>query len=237
MRNFFLYNGIKPTFFVFFLNFLLFNSIYCHANGRLHIRGARYCEIILDKSLTNYSVYNTWGFNDCPKKLWNAMTVDSVKKETGASLVHLNGPRYWVIDGYKNTKRISKNTKKIGGMMFGEAGILHLSLFDLLKSYKPYKIRKVDRYTTWIYQMGMPAYELIDDKGTIYLMQSYSVQKNYQTLKSLSRLGQQLKLPTGWHFKTGLLKKQETLQARHHKAFVVQDDFGNTYQLAPHDFL
>lgn len=202
-----------------------------------HVRNGRYCEVILSQSLTQYGVYNTWGLNNCPAKSWNKVTVDQVKKDTGSSSVHLNGPRYWVIDGFENTQLINPTIKTLGGLQMREAGVINFSLFDLLKTNSPYHKRKVDRQTTWIYQPGKPVYELIDPKGTVFVMQSYSVQNYSQTEKSLDQLATKLTLPVGWQYKVGLLKKLETLQAINNQAVVVQDNFLNTYQMATHDFL
>ncbi len=201
------------------------------------MRGGRYCEVILGESLTKYDVYNTWGLNQCPEDKWRELTISNVEKETKASRVHLNGPRYWVIDGFKNTTLINPTIKVIGGIPMREAGILHLGIMTLLKPIKSYNTHQVDRQTTWIYQENKPVYELIDPKGTVYVMQSYSIELHPQTMESLSQLGNSLHLPKGWHFKTGTLKKTENLIAPEAKAIVVQDNFLNTYQRASHDFL
>ncbi|OGT31774.1 MAG: hypothetical protein A3E87_02210 [Gammaproteobacteria bacterium RIFCSPHIGHO2_12_FULL_35_23] len=215
---------------------LLIIPMFSQAAQRAHMRGERYCEIILAKSLTKYAVYSTVGLNDCPEKIWHNITVTEVKKETHSSFVHLNGPRYWVIDGLENSNLINPTIKTINGLAMREAGILNISLFDLLFN-KPYQKREVERHTTWSYQTGKPIYELIDPKNNVYVMQSYSIQKYFQTEDSLSKLGSKLHLPTGWSFKTGVLKQSETIQAVNNLAIVIQDDFLNTYQKATHDFL
>lgn len=118
-----------------------------------------------------------------------------------------------------------------------EAGVLQLSALDLLKAKEPYQTHDVKRHTTWIYEKDKPIYELIDPKGNVFVMQSYSIQKSPQTESSLRALGKKLNLPSGWHFKTGVLKQSETLEAIHNVAVVVQDDLLNTYQKASVDFL
>lgn len=207
------------------------------AADKMGIRGNRYCEVIVSKALTQFSVYNTFGLNDCPPKQWERVTEACVKQETGKSLVHLNGPRYWVIDGFQHSHLVNATPKKICGLEMREAGVLKLGLIDLLKAKQPYREKQVSRHTTWVYEAGKPVYELIDPKGRVFVMQSYSVQKHAQTQKSLSKLRDDLILPRGWTFKTGLLKKRSLLPAIRDLATVVQDDFANTYQLATHDFL
>ena len=221
----------------YLLVFLLLSSFLSQAATNSHMRGGRYCEIIVPKTITSYAVYNTWGLNDCPEKIWDQITVERVKAQTKAHFVHLNGPRYWVIDGFKNSKLINSTTEDISGLKLREAGILHIRLIDLVKSQQPYKEHIVDRTTTWVYDAGKPIYELISPKGTVYVMQSFSIQKHPQSLSSLDRLATDLKLPKGWIFKAGIVKKSEALKAINNKAIVVQDDFLNTYQMATHDYL
>ncbi|WP_454780478.1 hypothetical protein [Legionella sp. WA2022007384] len=206
------------------------------AAQKSHLRGERYCEIIISKSLSEYAVYNTIGLNDCPQKIWEKITTEDVKKETRSTHVHLNGPRYWMIDGMQNSNLVNSNVKTFNGLAMREAGILHIPLKDLLLD-APYRPLDVARKTTWIYEGGKPVYELIDPDGNVFVMQSYSVQKIPQTKQSLSQLGSKLKLPANWQFKTGVLKKTDTVQAINDMAVVVQDNFLNTYQKATHDLL
>lgn len=204
---------------------------------KIHLRGQRYCEIILEKSLTDYAVYNTIGLNHCPEQIWDKITPVTVKHETGSARVHLNGPRYWVIDGLTNSSLVNSKVQTINGLKVREAGILHISLLDLLESHSAYKQHRVGRHTTWVYDAGKPVYELIDPKGNVYVMQSYSIQKIPQTEQSLAQLSSKLTLPKNWQFKTGVLKKEATVQAIHNMAIVIQDNFLNTYQKATHDLL
>lgn len=224
----------KNQFFITPMMILL--PFFSYAAQKCNLRDMRYCEIILNKTLMSYSVYTTWGLNDCPENKWAKVTVEAVKKETGTRFAHLNGPRYWVIDGFRNSSLINPAIKTIAYIQMREAGVLHLSLMDLLKS-KPYRQHIVDRQTTWIYQAGKPVYELIDPQGNVFVMQSYSVAKQPQSKNSLAQLGSKLARPVGWTFKTGVLKKSEDLKAINNRAVVIQDNFLNTYQMATHDFL
>lgn len=207
------------------------------AASNSNLRGARYCEIIASKTIPHFAVYNTIGLNDCPEDVWSKISPRQVKKEIGSTFVHLNGPRYWVIDGFEHSNLVSPTVKDISGLKMREAGVLHLSMRDMLKPNKAYQTRDVNRQTTWVYQAGKPVYELIDPQGTVYVMQSYSVQRTAQTPESLAELGAKLQLPAGWKFKTGVLSQTQNLQAVDGMAIVVQDDFLNTYQKAAKDFL
>ncbi|CAM2989224.1 Uncharacterised protein [Legionella steigerwaltii] len=227
--------GYANTFIAALLTLLLIPS-FSSAAQKSNLRGQRYCEIIYSKNLMDYAVYNTIGLNDCPQKIWEKINLDDVKKEVGTQHVHLNGPRYWMIDGMKNSDLVNSKIKNFNGLAMREAGVIHISLKDLLVNH-PYKQRKVARKTTWIYDAGKPVYELIDPQGNVFVMQSYSVQLIPQTQQSLAQLGSRLTLPKNWKFKMGIIKKTETVQAIDNMAVVVQDNFFNTYQKATHDLL
>ena len=219
--------------------FLFITPLTSQAAKKMNIRGSRYCEIIFTESITQYDVYNTFGLNDCPESIWSQVNIDQVKREANSSFVHLNGPRFWVIDGFVHSNLVKANPKILGGLAMREAGVLHLSAYDLLraKSGSHYQQWKIERQTVWIYEPGKPIYELIDPEGNVFVMQSYSIQKHSQTQDSLASLASKLTLPSGWQFKTGTLTKRETLKTINNVAIVVQDDFLNTYQKATHDFL
>src|SRR3990167_5803322 len=170
-----------------------------HAAEKMRIRGDRYCEIIFTESITQYEVYNTVGLNDCPAAIWSKVNINQVKKETKSSFVHLNGPRYWVIDGFKHSSLMNSTPKILGGLAMREAGVLHLSAYDLLRarSGSNYQQWKVERRSIWIYEPGKPIYELIDPEGNVYVMQSYSTQKPPQTQASLASWASKLTLPAG----------------------------------------
>ncbi|MBN9227239.1 MAG: hypothetical protein J0H03_08020 [Legionella steelei] len=215
---------------------LLIIPSFSSAAQKSNLRGQRYCEIIYSKNLMDYAVYNTIGLNDCPQDIWSKITPENVQKEVGTPHVHFNGPRYWMIDGMQNSDLVNTKIKKFNGLAMREAGVIHISLKDLLLN-PAYEQRKVARKTTWVYDAGKPVFELIDPQGNVFVMQSYSVQKLPQTQQSLSQLGSRLTLPRKWQFKTGVLKKTEMVQAIDNMAVVVQDNFLNTYQKATHDLL
>ena len=223
--------------FFLFINLLLMLPLCAQAGDMNNLRGQRYCEIILAENRWTLFVYNTIGLNDCPGQLWNKMNTNEIQKQTKASWVHLNGPRYWVIDGMKNATFINRQQKVLGQLSMREAGILHLGLSEIMKGAQPYLTHTVHRQTTWIFKANRPVFELINPQGHVFVMQSYSIQKTPQTEASLSQLGAKLKLPAGWRFRTGNLSKDVELPTVDDKAIVIQDNFSNTYQQASKDFL
>lgn len=215
---------------------LLYAPMLTYALEMNHMRGIRYCEIIFSHGLSGY-VYNTINLNHCPSQIWDKITPSMIKKETGSYFVYLNGPRYTVMDGARNTEFLSTERKTLGGLSMRHAGTIHLNFLDLIKNSTPYSEHQVDRKSTWVYQANKPVFELIDPKGRVFVMQSYSNEVVKQSEDQLSHLGSRLTLPKGWRFRTGILKHDDYVVAVNNQAVVVQDNFKNTYQLATNDFL
>jgi hypothetical protein len=204
------------------------------AGDRENMRGERYGEVLLGRGgllvPNEFDVYNTIGLNDCPEDLWKKLDADKIKKENSVKAVILNGPRYWTIDGLTNSKLVSTVKKSFGGIEMRQAGTIELGLRDKLSLGKPYSEHKVARTTVWVFKAGKPVYQLISPDGSVYFMQSYSVQKQNQNFDSLAQLGSKLHLPSGWKFRTQNLKKDYFVKAIDGMAYVVQDEMDNTYQ-------
>jgi hypothetical protein len=208
------------------------------AGEMMDLRDKRYCEILIGKGgiivPKEFYVYNTIGLNDCPEDLWTKIDADKIKAEADARFVKLNGPRHWMIDGMTNTTLVSPEQRSFEGLAMRLAGILKLPLEDMIRPPKPYQRLTVERHTTWVYLAGQPVFQLIDGDGNVYFMQSYSLEKDAsQTAQSLAQLGTVLTLPSGWSFRSLILKADYNLTALDNMATVTQDDLLNTYQLAP----
>jgi hypothetical protein len=202
--------------------------------GKTGLFNTRYCEILAgvrEGMKARITVYNTIGFNDCPAAQWDRITAKAAASALGVEKANLNGPRYWLMDGIKG-KGISATGKTIDvdGIRMGERATLEISLAQALAGNKPYIPNVIDRETIFSFKAGKPVFELTDPKGQIYIMQSYSrIVNRSQTLNDLETLGSKLKLPKGWRFSTRLLTGDYDLTATG-KAYVVQDEFLNTYQ-------
>lgn len=212
----------------------LFAAASVNAADMNNMRGERYGEVLLGSGgllvPNSFDVYNTIGLNDCPEELWSKLDAEKLKKETGAKVVKLNGPRYWVIDGLTGSSLVNKEKRSFDGLDMRLAGTLELTMKDKMSLGKPYIIHQVARKTTWVFKAGKPVYQLIDPDGAVYFMQSFSAQKAKQDMDSLAKLGSQLTLPSGWKFRTLTLSKDFNLSAIDGMAYVVQDDLENTYQ-------
>ncbi|MDF1677781.1 MAG: hypothetical protein P1U32_03715 [Legionellaceae bacterium] len=208
-----------------------------HANMRDNVRGTRYCEIIVSDGWLRCAVYTTEGVNNCPKAFWNNLTTKDAKAATGASKAILQGPRYWTMDKIQTTPLIQVEEKKFKRLKTKKIAYVHIGISDIFNGAKPYRRHQIDLKNIFTYKAGRPVYELVDPKGRVYIMQSYSVDKAKQTERSLSKLGSKLHLPKGWQFKTGVLKQKMVLKTVNNKAVVLHDDLMNRYQMSSRDFL
>lgn len=83
----------------------------------------------------------------------------------------------------------------------------------------------------YTYDKDTLVYELTTPEGDIYIMQSYSQQEDPSlTMDQLSSLGPRLTFPTpGWTYTARRLDQQYVLTTTG-LAYVMQDNFLNTYQ-------
>jgi hypothetical protein len=199
------------------------------------VRGRRYCEILVGKLAgadVSIEVYNTYGLGDCPEATWSAIDPAQVKAAEMADVVIMNGPRYWMMDAFTDTKTVDPTVVTLGGLPMRWSGTLDAPTSQVAGGQKPYVPLQVARTTTWVYDAGASVYELVDPTGRIFDMQSYSVETTAQTEASLSGLGQTLHLPDGWTFRTRTLDASLQVTAVDGLATVVQDELSNTYQLS-----
>ena len=202
-----------------------------HVSERFSIRDMRYCEIFGISRTSNglqSAAFNSFRLNDCPQDEWEAIDLEEVSSQLGASLATRNGPRYWTMDFI-----VSKTVTK-GREIFGTLEMRHGAtvLNAASASSGPYSSRSVERDTEFHFYNGTPVFELIDPEGKIYIMQSYSVQHiTDQSFADLASLDERISLPSGWQFRTRTLVEDLVVEDINGIATVTQDDFRNTYQL------
>jgi hypothetical protein len=199
------------------------------------VRGSRYCEILVGKlagSDISIDVYNTYGLGDCPEATWEAIDPSQIKAAEMAAVVIMNGPRYWMMDSFTDTKTVDPTVVTLGGLPMRWGGTITAPTSQVAGGQQPYTPLQVARTTTWVYDSGRSVYELVDPTGRIFDMQSYSVETTAQTEASLAGLGQTLHLPDGWTFRTRTLDASLQVTAVDGMATVVQDELSNTYQLS-----
>ena len=198
------------------------------------LRNLRYCEVLYGKRNwlnLEVKVFNTQGLNLCPEDQWKALTKESIAKTYDASFVLLNGPRYWTMDEIQAAGTTVNNVKEsFGGIEMNLRATVDIGLFKQLLGSKQYRHNEVKRTTNFIYRAGGAVYELTAPGGEVYVMQSYSQIVNPTlSMKDLGTLEQQLKLPTGWTYKSRLLDQDLSVVANG-IAYVLQDNLMNSYQ-------
>lgn len=198
------------------------------------LRGSRYCEIVpvfRDGFSFHLEVYNTLGQNDCPPDVWNAIDPKKLARELGAFEVVMNGPRFWVMDSISATGATKDGvTKTFDGLAATQRATVSLPFRDLIFGSRAYVVRTIHRETTYLYEAGKPVYEITDDAGHVYVMQTFAeIVDKTLTMDDLPGLGARLKLPEGWTYSTRVLDADLTLTADG-EAYLIQDDLQNSYQ-------
>ncbi len=196
-------------------------------------RGARYCEVLLGVAAgasVHVEVYSTEGLNECPDDLWSKLDVASLRASTGATLVVLNGPRYWTLDSLAGSSLLDPTPRDFGGIAMRQAGAIDLSLAEATASQRAYALHTIQRESAFTWWAGKPVFELVGPDAHVYTMQSYSVQQvATQSEATLPSLGASLALPAGWSFRSRTLAGDLVATATSGTAVVVQDDVGDTY--------
>jgi hypothetical protein len=171
-------------------------------------------------------VWGTQGLNDCPAESWEALDEDTIRSETGALAVVMNGPRYWLPNS--TTGKLPSTLRRT----FGKLEMRHLATLEIdrRRGKDPYVERTVRRTTTYVFSRGEEIYELMSPAGAVYVMQSMSqIVDPDLRLAELPDLASRLKLPTGWTYQARTLDADLVLQVKN-EAVVLQDELRNTYQ-------
>jgi hypothetical protein len=200
---------------------------------RDHLRNVRYCEVFVVRKhffSTTADVYNTLGLNDCPAEKWASLDTAKLKKEWNVAAIVLNGPRYFTMD-----RNAIENPGKVESFDGLDARLLaELEIKIHSSRRQPYTENGVQRQNRYVYDRGKNVYELLSPEGKIYVMQSYSQEVDKQLNEAaLVNLADRLKLPHAWKYRTRTLDEDLVIQNVGGKAYVIQDDFKNTYQRKP----
>ena len=199
-----------------------------------NLRNQRYCEVLYGKRnflRLEVKVFNTQGLNLCPEELWQALSKETIAKQFDASLVVLNGPRYWMMDEIQAAGTTINHVKaSFGGIEMNLRATVEIGLLKQILGDKRFTPNQINRTTNFVYRAGSPIYELISPAGEVYVMQSYSQIVNPSlSMKDLAAIGNQLKLPAGWQYQSRILEQDLSLVANG-VAYVLQDNLSNSYQ-------
>jgi hypothetical protein len=195
----------------------------------------RYCEYLVVKgTLPNLTgdIWNTYGLNACPDKLWKASDANLLATDLGVLAVRLNGPRHWLMD--RSTVTLAAGfgqVRSFHGLRMRRIVALQVPLVNGVPGQLPYAETTVNRRNTFTFSRAHRVYELVAPGGKVYVMQSYAqIIDPGLTLAKLPGLGTRLKLPAGWRYRVRRLTQDLAVTATG-RATVVQDELSNTYQL------
>lgn len=199
----------------------------------------RYCEVFLiggrpfPKDLRAY-FYNTTDLNggkttrdSCSDEVWATVDTEALKKEYNVLGVFKNGPRFWLYEWIELPVGAERQ--------FGETHARWMGGVKLPKEFGKegstyYKTNPVTRKSKQGYKKGQMVFILDDPEGTPWIMQAYSriIDPNlsYEDLKTL---GNRLKLPEGWKYRTKVLDQDLTIGAINGQARITQDELENSY--------
>ena len=199
------------------------------------MRDLRYCEVLLvslSGTEPTASVYNTYPLNDCPEDTWAALDPKALATQFGANVAMLNGPRHWMINRVEKVGGSTNEKADFGGIeMYKQATVPIGSLTEQARPYSPYS---VSRSVIFTYNAGTEIFELSSPDGSVFVMQSFSQQKDPSlTLASLPSLADKLELPAGWKFGSRMLTEDLNIVTVKNPAQVLQDNLGNSYSMIP----
>jgi hypothetical protein len=199
-------------------------------------RHMRFCEILVVR-LKGIDVYNTTGVSECPARLWNALNTRHLRRQLHALRVEKNGPHFWMMDS--QTALVGKQVS-FGGVEARWVATLPLRSVATLPLKRaveaatgsiPYNIFTPKKTQRMVYSKGKPVYELVDPDGNIYVLQAH---KEQFSIASLDKLGERLKLPNGWQFRTRELAEDLIVDLKSDQTiYAVADDFHQNWTRIP----
>lgn len=193
--------------------------------------GKRYGEVLLvraGESGPEATVYNTFPLNDCPAELWDKLDAKAIAAENGAATALLNGPRYWLMSGIGKRDRNNLERKMFGALEMRKQATVQLSSMDPA----PYQPNRVNRKALFTFDAGREIYELIDEDGRHWVMQTWSQTVDPTlSLADLPGLASRLSLPAGWRYEPRTPSSALRVDTTNQDASVTQDDLANSYSL------
>jgi hypothetical protein len=193
------------------------------------MRDTRYCEIftIFLSPSPVAKINNSYGLNNCRQGWWESLDTTALAEQSGADLVLLNGPRYWLMD--KVVVSDPGPVSSFAGKQLREVATIDLTKVGLAPP-PAYTQVKIQRGTKFVFRGGKRVFELTDPNGRHYVMQSYSqIVDPALAYRDLRSIGDRIGLPDGWSYRSLKAKAKIVLRANG-QATIVQDELENTYQ-------
>ena len=208
-----------------------------------NLRDYRYAEIALFakdplKKVLYVSAYNTTGLNggddshdSAPASLLQRLDPKRIAKQYQALLARIGSPYYWTTDWLADRIGAVRSFDGLNAQWMGNTLAPSSAL-----SPKPislaYRTTLTARTVVMGFKKGSVVYLLDDPKGRTWVMVSYTNKEAPDlTIDKLDSLGDVLKLPQGWKFRTATLAKDLILEPKAGFAGITLDDKANLYHL------
>ncbi len=220
----------------------------CEVKGE-NWRGKNFYEILFMNRVAggpggigNYfnSLGNTFDeSNDVVDARFRSLNAEALAKEYGSDGVFFNGPRRFVANSFTGVSYNDCKTRVIDNIPLYLYGTFEVPSFEEFVSGPPvaYKVLVSKRTNTFTFNAGEVVHELITPEGAVYTMFSLSLKADTNnTIENLPTLGDRLKLPEGWKYRTRTLDADLTLSSSYDANppnTIVLDQFEGNYQHNP----
>ena len=208
------------------------------------LRDYRYNEIELFakdplKKVLYVSFYNTTGLNggddshdSAPPELAQRLDPKKITKQYQAIAARVRPPYYWTVDWLADRVGTVRSFDGLNAAWMGYSLAPSAAISSKPTLPAPYHPTLSLRSAVQGFKKGSEIYLLDDPKGQTWVMVSYTNKATSDlTIDKLSSLGDVLKLPQGWKFRTATLPKELVLEPKAGFFGVIQDDKGNLYRL------
>lgn len=207
------------------------------------LRGYRYEEIDLFardviKKVPYVSIYNTTGQNDgddtrdsAPASFAEHVDPKKIAKQYQAVSVTISPPRYWALDWFVDRVGAVRNFDGLDAAWMGN-GPAAQTEFAAKKPSNEYRPFSFPRTSIEGFRRGSKVYLLDDPTGRTWILTSYTSQASPgAAIDGLDTLGDRLKTPQGWKFRTATLGRDLILEPKGGLAVSTEDDKGDVYHL------
>jgi len=209
-----------------------------------NLRDYRYQEIDLFakdplKKVVYVSIYDTTGLNggddtrdSAPAQLVQRLDAKKIARQYQALSTRIGPPYYWTVDWLADRVGTVRSFDGLNAEWRGNSQAPAAALSPKSPAAPPYRIALTARTAVMGFKKGSEVYLLDDPKGRTWVMVSYTkVDAPDLTIDKLDSLGDLLKLPQGWKFRTATLAKELILEPKAGFVGIIQDDKGNVYHL------
>ena len=208
------------------------------------LRDYRYEEIELYakdplKKVLYVSFYDTTGLNggddshdSAPAELAQRLDPKRIAKKYQAIAVRVKPPSHWTVDWLADRVGTVRSFDGLNAAWMGYSLAPSAAISPKPAPPAAYHPAFSARTAIQGFKKGSEIYLLDDPKGRTWVMVSYTNKDMPDlTIDKLSSLGDVLKLPQGWKFRTATLTKELVLEPKAGFAEIIQDDKANLYHL------